>query len=119
MNLDLQARHGTRSPTKKRMRELDRFSDRLEVLLREAEEHNLSLQKVPSWLRGWKSPWKGKLKGGELISKGEDELYNLGIRVRERFPELFSEQYHPDVYPLKATQVSCFSFIQLARFILI
>jgi multiple inositol-polyphosphate phosphatase/2,3-bisphosphoglycerate 3-phosphatase len=46
------------------------------------------------------------LKGGELIRKGEEELYNLGIRIRERFPELFEEEYHPDVYPIKASQVS-------------
>ncbi|KAK7818814.1 multiple inositol polyphosphate phosphatase 1 [Quercus suber] len=53
----------------------------------------------------WKSPWKGKLKGGELISKGEEELYALGIRIREKFPDLFNEEYHPDVYTIRATQV--------------
>ncbi|KAL3578987.1 hypothetical protein D5086_020491 [Populus alba] len=56
-------------------------------------------------LVGWKYSWRGKLKGGELIRKGEEELYNLGIRIRERFSELFDEEYHPDVYPIKATQV--------------
>ncbi|KAK7847368.1 multiple inositol polyphosphate phosphatase 1 [Quercus suber] len=99
------ARHGTRSPTKKRIKELDNLEARLEVLLRDAEERKLSLQKVPSWIQGWKSPWKGKLKGGELISKGEEELYALGIRIREKFPDLFNEEYHPDVYTIRATQV--------------
>jgi multiple inositol-polyphosphate phosphatase/2,3-bisphosphoglycerate 3-phosphatase len=88
------------------MRELDKLASHLEELIKDAEEQNLSLEKVPSWLRGWKSPWRGKLKGGELIRKGEEELYNLGIRIRERFPELFEEEYHPDVYPIKASQVS-------------
>lgn len=88
------------------MRELDRLAAHLEVLLRDAEEQNLDLQQVPSWLRGWKSPWKDKVKGGELISIGEDELYDLGIRTRERFPDLFKENYHPDIYTIKATQVS-------------
>jgi multiple inositol-polyphosphate phosphatase/2,3-bisphosphoglycerate 3-phosphatase len=88
------------------MRELDKLASHLGKLIREAEEQNLSLEKVPLWLRGWKSPWRGKLKGGELIRKGEEELYNLGIRIRERFSELFDEEYHPDVYPIKATQVS-------------
>jgi multiple inositol-polyphosphate phosphatase/2,3-bisphosphoglycerate 3-phosphatase len=88
------------------MRELDKLASHLEELIKDAEEQNLSLEKVPSWLRGWKSPWRGKLKGGELIRKGEEELYNLGIRIRERFSELFDEEYHPDVYPIKATQVS-------------
>ncbi|KAJ9160375.1 hypothetical protein P3X46_025782 [Hevea brasiliensis] len=105
IHLNLVARHGTRSPTKKRMRELDRLASHLEGLIRDAKEQNLSLQKVPTWLLGWESPWRDKLKGGELISKGEDELYDLGIRIRERFPDLFKEEYHPDVYPIKATQV--------------
>ncbi|KAJ4720124.1 putative Multiple inositol polyphosphate phosphatase 1 [Melia azedarach] len=105
VHLNLVARHGTRAPTKKRMRELDRLADRLEILIREAKEQGLSLENFPGWLQGWKSPWKGKLKGGELISKGEEELYDLGIRIRERFPDLFNDEYHPDVYPIKATQV--------------
>ena len=86
---------------------MDNLEARLEVLLRDAEERKLSLQKVPSWIQGWRSPWKGKLKGGELISKGEEELYDLGIRIREKFPDLFNEEYHPDVYTIRATQVSC------------
>ncbi|KAI5322771.1 hypothetical protein L3X38_031843 [Prunus dulcis] len=56
-------------------------------------------------LVGWKSPWKGKLKGGELIIQGEDELYDLEIRTRARFPNLFNDDYHPDVYAIKATHV--------------
>ncbi|KAJ6909864.1 multiple inositol polyphosphate phosphatase 1-like isoform X1 [Populus alba x Populus x berolinensis] len=87
------------------MRELDMLASHLEELIKDAEEQNLSLEKVPSWLRGWKSPWRGKLKGGELIRNGEEEMYNLGIRIRERFPELFEEEYHPDVYPIKASQI--------------
>ncbi|EXB29259.1 Multiple inositol polyphosphate phosphatase 1 [Morus notabilis] len=105
IHLNLVARHGTRSPTKKRMRELDRLAAHLEVLLRDVEVQNLSLQEVPSWLWGWKSPWKEKVKGGELISKGEKELYDFGIRTREKFPNLFDEDYHPDVYPIRTSQV--------------
>ncbi|XP_056164484.1 uncharacterized protein LOC115673222 isoform X2 [Syzygium oleosum] len=104
IHLNLVARHGTRSPTKKRMRELENLASHIQELVKDAEEKNLA-QIVPAWLRGWTSPWKGKVKGGELISKGEDELYDLGIRIRERFPELFSQDYHPDMYTLKATQV--------------
>ena len=78
---------------------------RMEVLLQDAKEQKLALQKVPVWFRGWKSPWQRKLKGGELISEGEDELYNLGVRTRDKFPQLFNEDYHPDVYAIKATQV--------------
>ncbi|XP_043814449.1 multiple inositol polyphosphate phosphatase 1 isoform X2 [Manihot esculenta] len=105
IHLNLVARHGTRSPTKKKMKELAWLASHLEELIRDAKERNLPLQKVPTWLQGWKSPWKGKSKGGELITKGEDELYDFGIRIRERFPNLFEEEYHPDVYLIKATQV--------------
>jgi multiple inositol-polyphosphate phosphatase / 2,3-bisphosphoglycerate 3-phosphatase len=64
------------------------------------------LKKIPPWIKEWESRWKGRTKGGELISEGEEELYNLGIRVRERFQDLFDEEYHPDVYSIRATQVS-------------
>ncbi|KAK3019521.1 hypothetical protein RJ639_003193 [Escallonia herrerae] len=105
IHLNLVARHGTRAPTKKKMRELEALSLRLGILLQNAKEQKVSLQKLPSWLWGWKSPWEGKVKGGELISQGEEEMYNLGIRIRESFSQLFSEEYHPDVYPIKATQI--------------
>ncbi|KAG8501384.1 hypothetical protein CXB51_003469 [Gossypium anomalum] len=105
IHLNLVARHGTRSPTKKRMRELEKLASHIKELLKDAKEKNLSLQKVPAWLLKWESPWKGKLRGGELDTKGEEELYQLGVRVRERFPDLFNKEYHPDVYPIKTTQV--------------
>lgn len=92
------------------MRELDNLAARIQVLLSEAkripEQHDLISQNIPAWLWGWESPWKGKIKGGQLISLGEDELYRLGIRVRERFPDIFSEEYHPDVFTVRTTQVS-------------
>lgn len=62
--------------------------------------------KVPQWLYGWQSPWKGRVTGGELVQKGEEELYQLGIRVRERFPDLFSEDYNSEIYQIRATQVN-------------
>ncbi|GMP69509.1 hypothetical protein CsSME_00028737 [Camellia sinensis var. sinensis] len=104
IHLNLVARHGTRAPTKKRIKELDNLAIRLEVLLQDAKEQKLDLQKVPAWFWGWKSPWKGKLRGGELIGEGEDELYQLAIRIREKFSQLFNEDYHPDIYAIKATQ---------------
>uniref|UniRef100_A0A7N0U1G5 Multiple inositol polyphosphate phosphatase 1 n=1 Tax=Kalanchoe fedtschenkoi TaxID=63787 RepID=A0A7N0U1G5_KALFE len=101
IHLNLLARHGTRSPTKKRIKELNNLSARIKVLLQGA----CATAKTPGWFWGWESPWKGNLKGGELISKGEEELYSLGIRVRERFSDLFDEEYHSDVYSIRATQV--------------
>ncbi|ERM97290.1 multiple inositol polyphosphate phosphatase 1 [Amborella trichopoda] len=109
VHLNLVARHGTRAPTKKRIKELDRLSDRFKELLNHAKSEvsdgDKSLESIPAWLWTWQSPWKGRKKGGELIPLGENELYDLGLRVRERFPELFNEEYHPDVFPIKTTQV--------------
>ncbi|CAL5363918.1 unnamed protein product [Camellia sinensis] len=105
IHLNLVARHGTRAPTKEMLKELNDLALRMEVLLQDAKEQKLALQKVLAWFWGWKSPWQGKLKGGELISEGEDELYNLGIRTRDKFPQLFNEDYHPDVYAIRATQI--------------
>lgn len=65
-----------------------------------------SLKKIPSWIKGWESRWKGRVKGGELTSEGEEEVYNFATRVKERFQDLFDEEYHPDVYSIRATQVS-------------
>ncbi|KAK3148940.1 hypothetical protein QOZ80_3AG0210710 [Eleusine coracana subsp. coracana] len=107
IHLNLVARHGTRAPTKKRIKELDRLALRLEALMNEAKQSldSDSLKKIPSWIKGWESRWKGRTKGGELIREGEEELYNLGIRVKEKFQDLFDEEYHPDVYSIRATQV--------------
>ncbi|KAK4433355.1 Multiple inositol polyphosphate phosphatase 1 [Sesamum alatum] len=104
IHLNLVARHGTRAPTKKKLKELEALATRLEVLLENIREQKST--GIPTWLSGWKSPWTGKHKGGELISIGENELYELGIRTREKFPDLFKVDYHPDIYPIKATQVS-------------
>ncbi|CAN6467417.1 unnamed protein product [Victoria cruziana] len=109
VHLNLVARHGTRSPTKKRIRELDRLAFRLNSLVShvKVEAHGItdSPEKIPAWLSRWQSPWKGRDKGGELITLGEEELYLLGNRIREIFSELFNVDYHPDVFPIKATQV--------------
>ena len=100
-----QARHGTRGPTKKRIKELEGFADRLEKLAADAEKASSNADLLPAWIKGWKSPWEGKKVGGELLPKGEEELYDLAQRYRNRFPEIFSDGYHPDVYPIIATQV--------------
>ncbi|KAI3497559.1 hypothetical protein L1887_40271 [Cichorium endivia] len=105
IHLNLVARHGTRAPTKKRKKDLENLSTQLKVLLKDAKERGASLEKLPSWLREWSSPWKGTSKGGELISEGEDEMYNLGIRIRERFPQLFTDEYHHDIYQIRASQI--------------
>ena len=110
LKLYQQSRHGTRAPTKKRIKELAQLSIRLESLLKSADDtltgETHGSQQILSWLRGWQSPWDIKKTNGELTREGEEELYNLGMRLRERFPQIFDEDYHPDVYLISATQVN-------------
>ncbi|XP_076913895.1 uncharacterized protein LOC143572701 [Bidens hawaiensis] len=105
IHLNLVARHGTRAPTKKRMKDLEILSTQLKSLIQNAKQKGSSLENLPSWLSTWSSPWKGKVKGGELIIHGEEEMYHLGIRIRERFQQLFSDDYHPDIYQIRASQI--------------
>ncbi|KAL8171008.1 hypothetical protein V2J09_022812 [Rumex salicifolius] len=99
------ARHGTRSPTEKRMRELDRLGDSLRALVENADKNKCS-ETIPAWFYDWRSPWEGKPKGGELLIQGEEEHYTIALRVRERFAELFSDEYHPDVPRASASAVA-------------
>ncbi|KAJ4980104.1 hypothetical protein NE237_010884 [Protea cynaroides] len=91
------------------MRELDNLASHLEVLLKdvrgEAQKSNIDLLKIPSWLWGWQSPWKGRQNAGELLNEGENEVYHIAVRIREKFPDLFDEEYHSDTFVIKATQV--------------
>ncbi|KAL0539992.1 hypothetical protein IC582_024214 [Cucumis melo] len=106
IHLNLVARHGTRAPTKKRIEELNNLENELKKLLGDdVGIIDLSLHQVPSWLKKWKSPWSEKVNGGELILEGEEELYDLGIRTKKLFPDLLSDDYHPNVYTIKATQI--------------
>ncbi|CAM6110311.1 unnamed protein product [Calypogeia fissa] len=102
IHLNLVARHGTRGPTKKRIDELESLVSRL---ARQLKDHPVKIEKHPLWLHGYRSPWEGRKVGGELIPEGEEEMCQLAQRMRERFPQLFQYDYHPDVYPITATQV--------------
>ncbi|KAG0598504.1 hypothetical protein M758_12G079700 [Ceratodon purpureus] len=106
VHINLVARHGSRRPTKKRIAELEKFAERLRVLAKgAAEAQNESTISPPAWISDWKSPWSDKQIGGELLPKGEEEHYDLAQRYKIKYPEIFSEEYHPDVYPIIATQV--------------
>ncbi|BBM96911.1 multiple inositol-polyphosphate phosphatase / 2,3-bisphosphoglycerate 3-phosphatase [Marchantia polymorpha subsp. ruderalis] len=100
IHLNLVARHGTRAPTKKRIKQLD------ELIAKVSKLDRKDGSKVPAWLKDFHSPWEGRTYGGELLPEGEQELYELGQRLRERYPTLFQYDYHPDVYPITATQVA-------------
>jgi multiple inositol-polyphosphate phosphatase/2,3-bisphosphoglycerate 3-phosphatase len=82
------------------------FAERLKYLFTEAAKTQTEATSLPPvWINDWKSPWSGKQIGGELLPKGEEELYDLAQRYKMQYPDIFSHKYHPDVYPIIATQV--------------
>jgi len=103
----LQARHGSRRPTENRLKLLEVLEERLRYLSTEAVKSQTGTTSLPpAWINDWKSPWSDNQIGGELLPKGEEELYDLAQSYKMQYPEIFSEPYHPDVYPIIATQVS-------------
>lgn len=57
------------------------------------------------WMLDFQSPWQNFTGGGELTIEGEEEHYQLGKRLRQKFPTLFRESYNPKIYNIIATQV--------------
>ncbi|CAM6026504.1 unnamed protein product [Sphagnum balticum] len=99
IHINLVARHGTRGPTKKRIKELEKLAKRLHEVAAQAGNT------APAWMRDWKSPWEGKKVGGELLPIGEEEMYYLAQRYRNNYTEIFEDDYHPETYPIITTQV--------------
>jgi multiple inositol-polyphosphate phosphatase/2,3-bisphosphoglycerate 3-phosphatase len=99
IHINLVARHGTRGPTKKRIKELEKLAKRLHEVAAQAGNT------APAWMRDWKSPWEGKKVGGDLLPIGEEEMYYLAQRYRNNYTEIFEDDYHPETYPIITTQV--------------
>ena len=93
-------RHGTRWPTAGRMAQ----ADALEGLLRRAAPADPGLAAL---VAGWTSPFKaagglGDL-GGALHGRGEQEMWELGERTRQRHAGLFEGGYRPARFLVSAT----------------
>lgn len=41
----------------------------------------------------------------QLTDSGQEELYMMGIRMRQRYPHLFTHDYHPERYDFSSTHV--------------
>eukprot|EP00516_Mucochytrium_quahogii_P013375 CAMPEP_0203792836 /NCGR_PEP_ID=MMETSP0100_2-20121128/5497_1 /ASSEMBLY_ACC=CAM_ASM_000210 /TAXON_ID=96639 /ORGANISM=" , Strain NY0313808BC1" /LENGTH=435 /DNA_ID=CAMNT_0050696481 /DNA_START=939 /DNA_END=2243 /DNA_ORIENTATION=+ len=83
-------RHGTRFPTEKHMKKLNGLRNLF-------SEHDQT---------GYWDTYTYELRDAGLLAKaGETELFELGKRVRARFPELFTKEYHPMRYDFHSSQV--------------
>ncbi|RKP25190.1 histidine phosphatase superfamily [Syncephalis pseudoplumigaleata] len=71
------ARHGTRQPHRREIRQLDR----LERMLRKHQH-----QSWPDWLRHWRNPYRLS-KAGHLTAQGEHDLASLARRDVQRYGE--------------------------------
>ena len=58
-----------------------------------------------AWMGAYSSPWEGHRGGGELLQEGEEELYFMGVRFRERFGGIFGQRYHSKAVRFISTQV--------------
>lgn len=88
--------------------------DQLEAWIREQTDLKISDDgSNHGWLSTWESIWKGKQAGGELVPRGEHEMFELGSRLRAKFPEIFSADYHPEVYKIFSSQVGFARFDSL------
>lgn len=76
-------RHGTRYPTEKHMRKLNKVAQALGVSLDMQEED-----------------------AGLLTSVGDQELEHMGRRLGKRFPSLFEGGYHPVKHDIQSSQVT-------------
>lgn len=78
-------RHGTRFPTTKNVRKIQRLYD---VVMREASG-------TEPWLREIQNKWTmwyTEDMDGKLVEKGKDDLRHLAVRLSKSFPTLISEE---------------------------
>ncbi|KAF5828132.1 histidine phosphatase superfamily [Dunaliella salina] len=58
------------------------------------------------WIRGWQPPFVHMdVAGGQLHSKGEDEMWTMARRLSSRFPSLLETPYLPHRFPVISSQV--------------
>lgn len=93
-------RHGTRFPTVKNIRRIQRLS---ELVQREANKG----QSTPLWLQDihhhWQQ-WYTEDMDGQLVEKGREDLMNLAMRLAGSFPDLLSEAgLHTDRISIKTS----------------
>lgn len=87
VHLSAVIRHGTRFPTVKNIRRIQRLTD---LVHREATRG----QSAPPWLQeihhSWQQ-WYTEDMDGQLVEKGREDLMNLAMRLADSFPGLLSE----------------------------
>ncbi|XP_031558444.1 multiple inositol polyphosphate phosphatase 1-like [Actinia tenebrosa] len=83
IHVNLLARHGTRHPSKKDVRRMNTMVKVVNELYKSGSEFKFNSVEFP-----WVTPFKDD-NDKRLITRGEEELYNLSKRVRNRYKDLF------------------------------
>ncbi|KAL6079656.1 Multiple inositol polyphosphate phosphatase 1 [Balamuthia mandrillaris] len=97
--VNLVARHGTREPTSGDQRDLSA----LESLL--VEKKDAIINPDYAWLKEWKNPFREN-EAGLLVTPGEQQHYQIALRMREEYPSIFNYSFLESRYFIESTQVS-------------
>lgn len=121
VQLNLLVRHGARDPTRKRAKQLHKVVLKLKVaaknLIQEGQQggegsaaigglgKSGSSWSAPDWIGDYVVPWEGHEPVGYLVRGGEEEMYGLAKRWKQRMPHVLDQVYHPERYRIFGTQV--------------
>ncbi|GAQ89106.1 Histidine phosphatase superfamily protein [Klebsormidium nitens] len=123
VQLNLLARHGARDPTRKRAKQLKKVVLNLKAaaksLVHEVQHvavgdgsaasggaaRSGNLRSPPNWIGDYIVPWEGHEPVGYLVPGGEEEMYGLAKRWKQRMPNVLDQTYHPERYRIFGTQV--------------
>lgn len=100
VHVNFLGRHGTRYPSKKDIRKINIMAHLINYLYE--SQGGFAFEKVQF---PWVSPFQ-EHHDKSLTEKGEQELYDIGKRMRRRFPEFFNSNLTHDHLKFASTQTS-------------
>ncbi|PRP85356.1 histidine acid phosphatase-like protein [Planoprotostelium fungivorum] len=98
LHYNLVARHGSREPTNAKT--IEKFKARGDIL---RNLGSVTTKDEYKWLKDYETSWD-PAHVGQLSIVGEKELFDMGIRLKRRFPKLFVD-YSPNEHSMRSTQV--------------
>lgn len=105
-------RHGSRYPTVKNIRRIQKLS---ELVRREATRGSVGAAGSAGWLRDVQSRWENWFTedmDGQLVMKGRDDLRQLAKRLSALFPSLLSEENMRRISLRSSSKHRCVSSVE-------